>query len=137
MTSSIDKMQFHRQMIFLVLCLAVVGDIGSFFNSMWTGSELVSHNAGLLIPGADAILPALIGSGVVRLAKKGYRKWKQRRGRSRRSGWAFCGPRRLVHAASKFQWTGHLNFIRQGEFMLTFSVFVYDLFFSFCSINQY
>ena len=44
-------------MVFLVLCLAVVGDIGSFFNSMWTGSELVSHNAGLLIPGADGFAP--------------------------------------------------------------------------------
>ena len=50
-------MQFHKQMVFLVLCLAVVGDIGSFFNSMWTGSKLVSHNAGLLIPGADGFAP--------------------------------------------------------------------------------
>ena len=68
-------MQFQRQMVFLVLCLAVVGDIGSFFNSMWTGSELVSHNAGLLIPGANGLaplafyMPALV-KGIAKLLRK-------------------------------------------------------------------
>ena len=62
-------MQFHKQMVFLVLCLAVVGDIGSFFNSIWTGSELVSHNAGLLIPGANGFLPALV-MGIAKLLRR-------------------------------------------------------------------
>lgn len=48
------KMRFHQQAIFLALCLAIVGDIGSFINSVWTGSDLASQNPELLIPGADA-----------------------------------------------------------------------------------
>lgn len=48
------KMRFHQQAIFLTLCLAIVGDIGSFINSVWTGSDLASQNPELLIPGADA-----------------------------------------------------------------------------------
>lgn len=48
------KMRFHQQAIFLALCLAIVGDIGSLINSVWTGSDLASQNPELLIPGADA-----------------------------------------------------------------------------------
>lgn len=58
-------MRFHQQAIFLVLCLAVAGDIGSLINSVWTGSDLASHNAGLLIPGADAVWAA-VARGVAR-----------------------------------------------------------------------
>ena len=58
-------------MVFLVLCLAVVGDIGYFFNSMWTGNELVSHNAGLLIPGANAFL-------IRSVSQRSINKWVQR-----------------------------------------------------------
>lgn len=58
-------MRFHQQTIFLVLCLAVAGDIGSLINSVWTGSDLASHNAGLLIPGADAVWAA-VARGVAR-----------------------------------------------------------------------
>lgn len=34
--------------------LAIVGDIGSLINSVWTGSDLASQNPELLVPGADA-----------------------------------------------------------------------------------
>jgi hypothetical protein len=66
-------MRIHQQAIVLVLALAVVGDIGSFINSVWTGNELVSHNAGLLLPGADAVI------GVV--ARIAARAWARNRAR--------------------------------------------------------
>lgn len=79
------KMRFHQQAIFLVLCLAVVGDIGSFFNSMWTGSELVSHNAGLLIPGADAVWGA-VARAAARAISRSLSKSKKKGGAEHTKG---------------------------------------------------
>lgn len=51
-------MDFCRQFIVVILVLCVVGDIGHFLNSVWTGTcnnhGTVSQNSGLLIPAADA-----------------------------------------------------------------------------------
>lgn len=53
-------MRFHEQVVVLVFVLSVVGDIGSFINTAWSGNELSSQNSALLIPGADAFAKLLV-----------------------------------------------------------------------------
>lgn len=81
------KMRFHQQAIFLALCLAIVGDIGSLINSVWTGSDLASQNPELLIPGADA--SGIFGQ-VLRRAhiRKGSRYSKHTKKRPTKGKWS-------------------------------------------------
>lgn len=53
-------MKFHEQVVVLVFVLSVVGDIGSFINTAWSGNELSSQNSAMLIPGADAFAKLLV-----------------------------------------------------------------------------
>lgn len=53
-------MKFHEQVVVLVFVLSVVGDIGSFINTAWSGNELSSQNSALLIPGADAFAKLIV-----------------------------------------------------------------------------
>jgi hypothetical protein len=62
-------MRIHQQVIVLVFVLAVVGDIGSFINSAWTGSKLVSHNGNLLLPGTDAVVGIVAKAAAKALSK--------------------------------------------------------------------
>lgn len=81
------KMRFHQQAIFLAICLAIVGDIGSLINSVWTGSDLASQNPELLIPGADA--SGIFGQ-VLRRAhiRKGSRYSKHTKKRPTKGKWS-------------------------------------------------
>lgn len=62
-------------MIFLLLCVNVVGDLGFFVNMICSGSELISQNAGLLIPEDDAASRA----GKEVSAKSGMKSGSQKR----------------------------------------------------------
>lgn len=81
------KMRFHQQAIFLALCLAIVGDIGSFINSVWTGSDLASQNPELLIPGADAsgIFGQILRRAFIRKGRRYSKLTKKRPSKGKRS----------------------------------------------------
>ena len=77
-------------MIFLLLCLNVVGDLGFFVNMICSGSELVSQNASLLIPEDDAASragkAASAKSGMKSGYKKGGKKWNRATNRREERG---------------------------------------------------
>lgn len=78
-------MDFCRQFIVVILVLCVVGDIGHFLNSIWTGTcsnnhGPVSQNSGLLIPAADAwvsIAAKAASKAAKHFSKKAAKKGKK------------------------------------------------------------
>lgn len=79
-------MKFHERVIVLVLVFAVVGDIGYFINTAWSGNELATHNSGLMLPGADGF-SALVGRFALSFARafRAFARSGGRRGRTSRT----------------------------------------------------
>ena len=63
-------MKIHEQAVVVVFVLAVVGDLGSLINTAWSGTDLVSQNSALLMPGADAFA-GIIGKILKGASKRG------------------------------------------------------------------
>lgn len=77
-------MDFCRQFIVVILVLYVVGDVGHFLNSVWTGTcnnhGTVSQNSGLLFPAADAwisIAAKAASKAAKHFSKKAAKKGKK------------------------------------------------------------